>query len=219
MDREVRQVKRPYDARSRQAQAEQTRELLLDAARCLLLTDGYAATTVARVARVCDVSVESVYKRFGGKPGLVRAVVDKALAGEGAIPAERRSDALSPVDPEVLCRGWALLTAEVAPRVAPILLLVRAGASHDPELAELAGELDQTRRHRMTENARRLAATGQLRPGLTVRQAADVLWTYSSPELYDLLVLRSSWELPRYARFVEDGLRAQLLPRGSGSAS
>ena len=188
-------------------------ELLLDAARGLLLTDGYAATTMARVARACDVSVESVYKRFGGKPGLVRAVVDKALAGEGRTPAEQRSDALSATDPELLLRGWAQLTAEVAPRVAPILLLVRAAASHDQELFELAGELDQTRRRRMTDNAGRLAAAGQLRPGLTVEHAADVLWAYSSPELYDLLVLRSSWELPRYARFVEDGLRAHLLPR------
>lgn len=213
MDRKVGDVKRSYDARSRQAQAERTRELLLDAARGLLLTDGYAATTMALVARACDVSVESVYKRFGGKPGLVRAVVDKALAGEGRTPAERRSDALSATDPELLLRGWAQLTAEVAPRVAPILLLVRAAASHDQELFELAGELDQTRRRRMTDNAGRLAAAGQLRPGLTVEHAADVLWAYSSPELYDLLVLRSSWELPRYARFVEDGLRAHLLPR------
>lgn len=212
MDRKVGDVKRSYDARSRQAQAERTRELLLDAARGLLLTDGYAATTMARVARACDVSVESVYKRFGGKPGLVRAVVDKALAGEGRTPAEQRSDALSATDPELLLRGWAQLTAEVAPRVAPILLLVRAAASHDQELFELAGELDQTRRRRMTDNAGRLAAAGQLRPGLTVEHAADVLWAYSSPELYDLLVLRSSWELPRYARFVEDGLRAHLLP-------
>lgn len=213
MDRKVGDVKRSYDARSRQAQAERTRELLLDAARGLLLTDGYAATTMALVARACDVSVESVYKRFGGKPGLVRAVVDKALAGEGRTPAEQRSDALSATDPELLLRGWAQLTAEVAPRVAPILLLVRAAASHDQELFELAGELDQTRRRRMTDNAGRLAAAGQLRPGLTVEHAADVLWAYSSPELYDLLVLRSSWELPRYARFVEDGLRAHLLPR------
>ena len=213
MDRKVGDVKRSYDARSRQAQAERTRELLLDAARGLLLTDGYAATTMALVARACDVSVESVYKRFGGKPGLVRAVVDKALAGEGRTPAEQRSDALSAADPELLLRGWAQLTAEVAPRVAPILLLVRAAASHDQELFELAGELDQTRRRRMTDNAGRLAAAGQLRPGLTVEHAADVLWAYSSPELYDLLVLRSSWELPRYARFVEDGLRAHLLPR------
>lgn len=46
-----------------------------------------------------------------------------------------------------------------------------------------------------------------------------MLWTYSSPELYDLLVLRSGWELPREARFVEDGLRAQLLPRWTGADS
>jgi hypothetical protein len=63
----------------------------------------------------------------------------------------------------------------------------------------------------MTANASRLAAAGHLPAGLTLQQASDVLWTYSSPELYDLLVLRSGWDLPRFATFVTNGLTAQLL--------
>jgi len=42
----------------------------------------------------------------------------------------------------------------------------------------------------MTVNARALNQAGHLRAGLTVAQAADILWTYSSPELYELLALR-----------------------------
>jgi hypothetical protein len=42
---------------------------------------------------------------------------------------------------------------------------------------------------RMTENARRLDEGGHLRKGMTVARAAEVLWTYSSPELYELLVV------------------------------
>ena len=49
--------------------------------------------------------------------------------------------------------------------------------------------MDADRLRRMTENARRLASAGHLRGGITLAQAADVLWTYSSPELYELLVL------------------------------
>ena len=49
------------------------------------------------------------------------------------------------------------------------------------------------------------------RPALTVERAADVLWTYSFPELYDLLVVRSGWDLDAYATLVVDGLLASLL--------
>ncbi|MDQ1725815.1 MAG: hypothetical protein QOG52_2843, partial [Frankiaceae bacterium] len=129
----------------------------------------------------------------------------------GPVPAEQRSDALSTSDARALVREWGQLTAEVAPRVAPMLLLVRAAAAHDPEMIALATELDASRRVRMTANARRLHKTGQLRAGVTVKIAADVLWTYSSPELFELLVLRSKWPIPRYAQFVTDGITAQVF--------
>jgi AcrR family transcriptional regulator len=206
------EVKRSYDATGRRAQAERTGKAIVAAARRMLLSEGYAATTVTRVAASAHVSVELIYKRFGGKPGLVRAVVDAALRGAGPVPAEVRSDALPATDAASLLRGWGRLTGEVAPKVAPVLLLVRAAAAQHPELAALAAELDDARRARMTANARRLFDAGQLRPGLDVGHAADVMWTFSSPELYDLLVQRSGWDLAAYGAFVADGLMAQLLP-------
>ncbi len=204
-------VKRSYDGSARRAHAEQVRERLLDTAREMLLRDGYAALTISQLARTCGVSQESVYKRFAGKPVLLRAVVTRALEGTGPIPAETRSDALPADNVESLLRGWARLTSEVAPRVAPILLLVHSAAAHDFELAQLDRELDDNRRTRMAANAQRLSAAGQLPPTLSAEHAADILWTYSSPQLYDLLVLRSAWNLDQYARFIADGLIAHLV--------
>ncbi|MDB4979317.1 MAG: putative transcriptional regulator, TetR family protein [Myxococcales bacterium] len=204
-------VKRVYDGSGRRAQAELNRVAILDAAGDLFLSAGYAATAIPDVAATAGVSVELVYKRFGGRPGLARAVVERALEGAGPVPAEQRSDALSTTDARDLVRQWGQLTAEVAPRVAPMLLLVRAAAAHDPEMIALATELDASRRSRMTANARRLHKTGQLRAGVTVKIAADVLWTYSSPELFELLVLRSKWPIARYAAFVADGITAQVF--------
>jgi AcrR family transcriptional regulator len=203
-------VKRAYDGSGRRERAERVRETLIEAARAMLLVEGYASTSIPKVAQVCGVSVEAVYKRFAGKSALVRAVVEQALRGVGPVAAETRSDALASEDLSLLLRGWADLTAEVAPRVAPVLLLVRDAALHDPELADLSRELDDGRRARMKDNAHRLAAAGHLRSGWSVEGATDVLWTYSSPELYDLLVRRSGWGLDRYATFVFDGLSAHL---------
>ena len=110
-------------------------------------------------------SEETVYKAFGNKIALVRAIRDKALAGDGPVHAERRSDRMqaSENDPRTIIRGWGVLTMEVAPRVAPVLLLVREAAASDPELARLQEEMDAARLTRMTHNARTLLKGGHLR--------------------------------------------------------
>jgi hypothetical protein len=64
----------------------------------------------------------------------------------------------------------------------------------------------------MTHNAQTLLKGGHLRPGIDLDEAADVLWTYSSPELYELFVVRRGWTVERYGRFVADAMIAALLP-------
>lgn len=44
------------------------------------------------------------------------------------------------------------------------------------------------------------------------------MFAYSSPELYEILVLRQGWLLERYGRFVAEGMIAALLPE-PGTAS
>jgi AcrR family transcriptional regulator len=205
--------KRTYDATRRRERARQNRDKVIAAAERRFLRDGYGITTIAAIADDAGVSADMVYKSFGGKPGLVRAICARALEGEGPVPAEQRSDELQAREPDgrKIIEGWGALTLEVAPRVAPILLLIRAAAAGDPEVAVLLDEIDAQRLHRMTDNARRLGRAGHLRPGITVARAADVLWTYSSQELYELLVLRRGWPLARYGRFIADAMIDALL--------
>ena len=169
---------------------------------------------MAAIAADADVSVDTIYKSFGGKPGLVRAICEQALTGTGPVPAETRSDALQATerDPRKIIKGWSVLANEVAPRVTPVLLLVRTAAAADPEMATVQTEIDDQRLKRMTHNARNLAAAGHLRPNLTIKQAAEIMWTYSSPEIYQLLVLTRHWSLKRYADFIADAMIAALLP-------
>ena len=205
--------KRSYAAAGRLAQAARNRDVLLDAAQRLFLSAGYAATTIASIAAAAGVSVETIYKGFGGKSGLVRAIRDRGLAGAGPTPAEHRSNRLRlrTKDPRVLLAHWGTLTMEVAPKVSPILLLVRAAAATDAEMAPLLAEMDADRLRRMTINARHLHAGGHLRAGVTLKDAVDTLWTYSSPELYELLLLRRGWTLAHYGRFVAAAMVAALL--------
>lgn len=213
MSRTAVKTTRRYDSSGRQNAAERRRRVVLEAAGRGFLRDGYAATTMASIAAEAGVSVEMVYKAFGSKPGLVRALWDTGLAGEGPVHAEVRSDEVSSTeaDPALIIASWAKLSTEVAPRVAPVLLLVRAAAATDPEMQLLKDELDVQRLARMAHNAETLARGGHLRAGVSTRRARDVLLTYSAPEIYELLVLRQGWSLDDFAQFIRQGITAALL--------
>jgi hypothetical protein len=105
----------------------------------------------------------------------------------------------------------------VAPRVAPILLLIRTAAAIDPDMAALHEEVVQEQLTRMEHNARHLFERGDLRQDVSLAHARDVMLVYSSPELYELLVLRQGWPLRRYGDFVAQGLIAALLPPATGA--
>jgi AcrR family transcriptional regulator len=206
--------KRRYNSSGRQAQARRSREAILDAAQRQFLQGGYAATTIAAIAAEAVVSVETIYKAFGGKPGLVRAIYQRGLAGREPVPAFQRSDAMREreTDPKAIMRNWGALASEVSPAVSPIVRLVRAAAVSDPDMAALLRASNDTREERARHHARFLKQRGYLREGVTVAQATDILWTCTSDELYDLLVAQRGWSLPRYARFLADYMIATLLP-------
>ena len=207
-------ARRTYDASRRRQQAGDTRRRIIDAAQRRFLADGYATTSIGSIADDADVSVDTIYKSFGGKPGLIRAIHERTLLGSRPEPAEQRSDRLQAeeADPRKVIAGWGRFVTEIAPLGAPLLLLVRAAAATDPELASLLDEIDNERLARMTRNAQRLHRAGHLRAGVTVSHAADVLWTYSSAELYELLVIKRGMSPRRYGSFVADAMTAALLP-------
>lgn len=216
MERKMGTVKstRRYDSSGRRAQARRNQEAVLDAAQRLFLEQGYAATTILAIAGEAGVSVETVYKAFGGKSELVRAIYERGLKGRGSIPAYQRSDEMraQETDPRAIMRKWGTLTSEVASQVTPIRLLIRAAAAIDPDMAALLKDSDDERLNRMRHHARFLADRGYLRDGVTMAQATDILWSCSSTELYELLVLRRGWSLPRFARFVTEFMITALLP-------
>jgi hypothetical protein len=57
-----------------------------------------------------------------------------------------------------------------------------------------------------------LAENGRLRDGLTVSDAADIIWTLTSPEVHRLMRDGRGWSRARFARWLEDTLVRTLLP-------
>lgn len=205
--------RRLYNTVGRREQARRSREAVIDAAQRRFLAEGYSATTIANIAADAGVSAETIYKSFGGKSGLVRAIYERGLAGRGPTAAYERSDRIREEerDPRALMRAWGLLVAEVGAEVTPIRLLMRSAGATDASIAELLDEVDAERLVRMRHHARFLKERGYLREGVGPTEAADILWTCSSAELFELLVIKRRWPQQRFAGYIAEFMIAALL--------
>ncbi len=207
--------RRTYNSERRQEQARQNRRAVLAAAHRLFVADGYAATTISAVAAEAGVSVETVYKAFGNKPGLVKAAFDVAVVGDDEpLPMLQREfvrrTAAEP-DSRKKFAAYGEHVAGVGDRTGLILLAVRAAAATDPGAADVWQQLQTERLTGMTVFAQHLHDGGHLRDGVSINEARDVLWTHNSVELWDLLVNQRGWSSRRYGRWVARQLIAALL--------
>lgn len=215
MSEDVKPARRRYDASGRRARAQQTRGEIAEAARRLFEDRGYAATTIAQVAREANVSPETIYKAFGSKAALLTTAVTAAIRGDTEAPPLRERPVIDTIrdeqDPRRQLDLYARLLTEVNPRLAPLVRVMREAALLDPEIATALAQLKTNRLEGMGEFAALLAARGALRPGVSKQQATDALWTLNSPELYELLVDERSWSPRRYGRWIAQQLSAALL--------
>jgi len=214
----ARPKKRAYDASGRRASAEQTRHAILDAARCLFLERGYAATTMPAIAEAADVALDTVYASVGKKPALFRLLVETAISGADVpIPAEQREYVRAmKAEPDAAAKLaiFARAISTIHPRLAPLVRVLQGAATQDPDLAALWREISGRRAANMRLAALDLEATGALRPDLTIDQVADILWSTNSPELYLLLVEERGWSPDELARWLADAWKRLLLRAG-----
>jgi AcrR family transcriptional regulator len=206
---------RPYKSVVREEQARQTRRAVLDAARDLFLERGYAATTVPEVAANAGVSVETVYKTFGNKPGLVKAVFDVAVVGDDEpVPMMQREFVrrnMAEPDPRKKLEAYGAHLGRRSARANPIQLVVRDAAITDAGAAVVWEQLQTERLTGMTAFAAHLKEGGHLRKGVPMEEARDALWAHNSVELWDLLVNRRGWSNARFGKWVGRQLIAALL--------
>lgn len=206
---------RVYDASRRQEQARQTRTRVLEVARRRFLEDGYAATTMNGIAAEADVSVETVYKAFGNKPGVLKAIFDVAIAGDDEpIPLQER-EMVARIHAEPDGRKKLAIYGDAyavrASRAVPVQLVARDAAAADSGAADVWRQLDAERFTGMTMFATHLHDAKVLRNGVTLDEARDVLWVMTSPHCYEMLVLRRGWSGERFGRWITQQLVAALL--------
>jgi hypothetical protein len=115
-------------------------------------------------------------------------------------------------DARAKLRPYAAFYVDRAQHAVRFQLLARDAAANDPAAAEVWAQMTSERPAGMTQFARHLADGGHLRAGLTVEDARDMLWTFLSPQLWQLLVIDRRWTPQHYANWMAELLAAALLP-------
>jgi AcrR family transcriptional regulator len=211
--------RRRYDARRRQAQSARTRQDILAAARVVFEEHGYAGATMTTISQAADVVVETIYRAFGSKAGLFKAVIRAAVAGGAAraeVPVEQRpaiQAIIAELDPRRQLALYAATQPAIHARSGPLLRVLIGAASADPDLAQVWAELEAERLAGMLRFAQLLAERGVLKAGLTVEDARDTLWTLNSLAVHDLLVVQRAWSAERYRDWLASALAGSLLGR------
>jgi AcrR family transcriptional regulator len=208
------QKTRPYDSPRRREQAAATRRAILEAAERLFEKDGYAATSMARIAAGAGVAQKTVYLAFETKGGLLRALWHLRLRGDTEnVPVGQREwfkRVLDERDPERKLRLNARNSRLVKARLAPIVEIVRAAAAADADAGALYGAMQREFRENQGEVVRSIRKR-DLKPGLDVERATDILWTLNHQAPYWLLTRERGWSDDEYEEWLGDITCAQLL--------
>lgn len=143
--------------------AGDVRARIIAAAHQLMRDEGYEATTTRAVAMAASVQAPTIYRLFGDKEGLLRAVAEEAFAAYVADKTRGVDDA-DPV--EGLKRGWDIHVAfgVANPTIFALVALSSLQAASSANDAGLAV---------LRQRVRRVAASGRLR--VSEERAVDLI--------------------------------------------
>jgi AcrR family transcriptional regulator len=200
---------RRYDSRKRNHAAQAARNRVLEAARTLFSRHGIDKVTVGRIAQKAGVSTATVYARYKSKDGLLQAIVGSSLFGARFQAAQ--------VLMEDVDDGAQLvtLTAKVARAIyeseSRDLGLMRGASAFSPTLQKIERHFEQLRYEMQVARLRLLFKQGKQKHGLDFETARQIMWMYTSRDVYRMLVHEAEWTPDTYETWLEETLCQALV--------
>jgi AcrR family transcriptional regulator len=176
--------KRRYVQRVRAESADATRRRILDAARASLERGPLGALRVDEVARSAGVSRSTVYLLYGSRAGLFDALgrhLREEAGFDDLLREFGRPDALDAM------RGAQREAARMYAKMPDLARALFTLSAIDPDAVAAGRAIEDGRRPGQAEIARRLAAQGYLRDGVSVAEATDMLTVITSFQAFDEL--------------------------------
>jgi AcrR family transcriptional regulator len=185
-------VKRSYHSPRRREQAEDTRRRILAAARKLFASEGYGQSTIESIATTAGVSVQTVYATFGSKGMMLTALLDQmALDADPSLLQKQLQSAAG--DPRRQLRAALSFNGRLYSAGFDLIDLARTVSGLEPDLAAMWQAGEKRRYDAISALVAEWARAEALAPGLSARAATDMLWAFSGPDIFRLLVKERSW--------------------------
>jgi AcrR family transcriptional regulator len=206
------QARRPYRSAQRQEAADATRARVLDAARALFSEKGLDKVTIAEIARAAGVAGSTVYALFASKAGILSALMRATLFGPQYQAAQQLLAGVTDAVELIRLTGGvarAIYEAESAE-----LGVLRGAAAFSADLRETEAEFEDLRRQMQKARLEALYAAGRARKGLTFDEAQQLLWMYTSRDIYRMLVHAGGWTPAAYEAWLSRTLVEALVEGG-----
>jgi AcrR family transcriptional regulator len=181
---------------SRRERAKATHSRIVEAAYTLFCERGYAGTTMAQIADAAGVAVQTVYFSFHTKPTLLSRAYDFAVTSKEPLdPRLQPWFQAMTAEPDVTqaLRHVISGVGEIIRRVTPLFLVARTAADGDPDTALVIDFHERWRAEGYREMVELLAAKAELRPGLSLERATDLLLLFAGMDVYHVLVDGRGW--------------------------
>jgi AcrR family transcriptional regulator len=200
---------RRYEQRLRAEAAEETRRRILDAVYERLREAPSHPVSVERIARMAGVARSTVYLIFGSRAGLFDALAQDLMDRAGyaeLIEAVQHPDAREHM------RGGITAGARLFAAERDVLRALYSMSLLDEDaVGDAIRRSEATRSRGMQRVARLLNEQGHLREGLTVADAAHLLWVQTSFDAFDLLYTGRELPLDEVIRLLVEGAERAVL--------
>jgi len=213
----LKSTKREYDSSRRQAQAQETRRHILDAARKLFTERGYAGATAEAIAAEAGVAAQTIYAIFKNKKRILISLmnVSPATGVEDHTPMAERPNVQAvgqEQDRRRQLQMFAQVVANNLDQVSDVFEVMEDAARTEPDLDRIVQKLNKQRLENMMFAVQQFANNGTFRDNMDEAHARDTVWTLTSGEVFLLLTRERGWSKEKYAQWLADMLIRALLP-------
>lgn len=207
--------RRRYRSPRREENARATRNRICDSAEAAFLALGYAGATLRAIAAAAEVSLPAVELVFGTKARLLKAVIDRATAGDDEpLPMLDRSWAATAEacgDAGGFVAVFAEVVTAVAQRAGRLILVALDAARSDAEIGAVATQMTRQREIMAAWLVDGLARRAPLRRELDYDTAIDIVWTLMDPAVFERLTHQRGWSAERFQAWYADSIPRLLL--------
>jgi TetR/AcrR family transcriptional regulator, regulator of cefoperazone and chloramphenicol sensitivity len=199
---------RDYRSSLRDEQARETRAKIRAAARELFTKQGFAATTIADIARAAGVSQPTIYAAYESKAGVVSAMLEEME--EAADIGPRLQAVFTAPDPREALTLWVEAHCVLFDGGRDVLRAAILASEHEG-VRKLMERGDSHRRDVIDALVQQWSRQHALRPVLDPTEASEQMWLLTTVEGFLNAIDRVGWTPARYQEWLTALLERELL--------